>query len=163
MPVRQCKRPASCNSFRLLIFLLIYLNLLYMFRTTNSPIFRCTFLNNDVSSQQDSTIFVYWYFYWSIESALHVSGEKLSHLQEHFLEQRCEQPTKCNNFRLLIFLLIYFNLLYILHLKVEMDFYLYLFTGLQQYRCILPGFNIKVKVLLKMGEFVARNMWSRFK
>ena len=47
-----------------------------------------------------------------LESALHVSGDKLSHFQEHFLEQRCEQPARCNNFRLLIFLLIYLNMLH---------------------------------------------------
>ena len=39
----QCKQPTRCNNFRLLIFLLIYLNLLYMFQATNSPIFRSTF------------------------------------------------------------------------------------------------------------------------
>jgi len=34
---------------------------------------------NDVSNQQDATYSVYW----SFKSALHVSGDKLSHLQEH--------------------------------------------------------------------------------
>jgi len=42
-PKQRCKQPTRCNNFRLLIFLLIYLNLLYMFRVTNSPIFRSTF------------------------------------------------------------------------------------------------------------------------
>ena len=36
---QRCKQPARCNKFRLLIFLLVYLNLLYVFRATNSPIF----------------------------------------------------------------------------------------------------------------------------
>ena len=40
---QRCKQPTRCNKFRLLIFLLIYLNLLHMFRLTNSPIFRSTF------------------------------------------------------------------------------------------------------------------------
>jgi len=39
MFVRRCKQPARCNKFRLLIFL----NQLYMFRATNSPILRSTF------------------------------------------------------------------------------------------------------------------------
>jgi len=40
---QRYKHPTRCNNFRLLIFLLVYLNLLYMFRATNSPIFRSTF------------------------------------------------------------------------------------------------------------------------
>jgi len=40
---RRRKQPTRRNNFRLLIFLLIYLNLRYMFRATNSPIFRSTF------------------------------------------------------------------------------------------------------------------------
>ena len=40
---RRCKQPTRCKKFRLLIFLLIYLNLLYILRATNSPIFRGTF------------------------------------------------------------------------------------------------------------------------
>ena len=40
---QRCKQPSRCNNFRLLIFLLTYLNLLYMFRATISPIFRSTF------------------------------------------------------------------------------------------------------------------------
>jgi len=50
------------------------------------------------------------------ESALHVSGDKLTHLQEHF--------------------------------------WLYI----QLYRCIVQKLYIQWKVLLKMGEFVTRNM-----
>ena len=41
--VQRCKQPTSYNNFRLLIFLLVYLNLLYVFRATNSPIFSSTF------------------------------------------------------------------------------------------------------------------------
>ena len=41
----RCKQPTRCNNFRLLNFLLIYLKLLHMFRATNSPIFRSTFLD----------------------------------------------------------------------------------------------------------------------
>ena len=37
--------------------------------------------NNDVSNQQDATNSVYW----SFKSALHVSGDKLAHPQEHFI------------------------------------------------------------------------------
>jgi len=40
---QRFKQPTRSNSFHLLIFLLVYLNLLYMFRATNSPIFRSTF------------------------------------------------------------------------------------------------------------------------
>jgi len=40
---QRCKQPTRCNNFRLLIFILIYFNLLYMFRTTNAPIFWSTF------------------------------------------------------------------------------------------------------------------------
>jgi len=40
--------------------------------------------NNDVSNQQIATIFFYWSFIDLFESALHVSGDKLAHLQEHF-------------------------------------------------------------------------------
>jgi len=40
---QRCKQPTRCNNFRLLIFLLIYVNLLHMFRVTDSPIFRSTF------------------------------------------------------------------------------------------------------------------------
>jgi len=40
----RCKQPTRCNNFRLLIFLLIYLNLFHTLRATNSPIFRSTFL-----------------------------------------------------------------------------------------------------------------------
>jgi len=36
---QRCKQPTRCNKFRLLIFL----NQLYMFRATNSPIFRIAF------------------------------------------------------------------------------------------------------------------------
>ena len=38
-----CKQPTRCNKFHLLIFLLVFLNQLYMFRATNSPTFRSTF------------------------------------------------------------------------------------------------------------------------
>jgi len=55
------------------------------------------------------------------ESALHVSGNKLAHLQEHFS--------------------LYIQLLYNAPIKLY----------------------IQSKVLLKMGELVARNMQSRFK
>jgi len=37
--LQRCKQPKSCNKFRLLIFL----NQLYMFRATNSPILRSNF------------------------------------------------------------------------------------------------------------------------
>ena len=40
---QRCKQPTRCNDCRLLIILLIYLNLLYMLRATNSPIFWSTF------------------------------------------------------------------------------------------------------------------------
>jgi len=40
---QRWKQPTRCNNFRLLIFLLTYLNLLYMFRVKNSPIFRRSF------------------------------------------------------------------------------------------------------------------------
>jgi len=40
---QRCKQPIRCNNFRLLIFLLIKMNLFYMFRATNSPIFRSIF------------------------------------------------------------------------------------------------------------------------
>jgi len=39
IPLQLCKQRTRCNKFRLLVFL----NQLYMFRTTNSPIFRSTF------------------------------------------------------------------------------------------------------------------------
>ena len=39
---RWHKQPTRCNNFRLLVFLLIYLNLLYMFQATNLPIFMST-------------------------------------------------------------------------------------------------------------------------
>jgi len=42
-PKQRCTQPTRCNDFRLLIFLFIYLNLLHMFRATNSPIFSSTF------------------------------------------------------------------------------------------------------------------------
>jgi hypothetical protein len=40
--VQRCKQPTRYNIFHLLIFLLIYLNLLCMFPATNSPIIRST-------------------------------------------------------------------------------------------------------------------------
>ena len=40
---QRWKQQTRCKNFRLLIFLLIYSNLLYMFRATNSPILRSTF------------------------------------------------------------------------------------------------------------------------
>jgi len=37
-------------------------------------------LDNDVSNQQDATIFVYWSFIDLLEFALHVSADKLARL-----------------------------------------------------------------------------------
>jgi len=164
--------------FHLLIFLLTYLNLLYMFRATNSPVFRSTFWIFQVlvfhrsiricsacfgrqTRPSSGVLFdfsTYWSFYWSIwicsacfgrqtrpssgalfyfstywffidlyEFTLHVSGDKLARLQEHFWL-----------FHVLIFLLMYLNLLYMFRAKA-----VYMYSQ---------------KVLLKMGEFVARNM-----
>jgi len=48
-------------------------------------------------------------------------------------------------------------------LFIELQFHLNLVTGRQQYRCIVPTLYIQSRVLLKMGEFVARNMEGRFK
>ena len=49
----RCKQPTRCNNFHLLIFLLIYLNLLYMFRATNSPIFRNTLVQRtDIAAER---------------------------------------------------------------------------------------------------------------
>ena len=64
------------------------------------------------------------------ESALHVSGDKIAHHQEHFR----------------LYIQVWYNA-----------------PILQQYRCIVPNVYIQSKVLLMMGEFVARNMQSRFK
>ena len=54
-----------------------FLSRLYMFRATNSPIFRSIF----------HCIYSFWYKapILLFKSALHVSGDKLAHPQEHFL------------------------------------------------------------------------------
>ena len=74
------------------------------------------------------------------------------------LEQRCKQPTRCNSFRLLILLLIYLNLLYMFRATNSPIFR-------SAFDCIYNFWysTMQSKVLLKMGEFVARNMYSRFK
>jgi hypothetical protein len=41
---------------------------------------------------------------------------------------------------------------------MELQFRLNLVTGWQQYQCIVPKLYIQSKVILKMGEFVARNI-----
>jgi hypothetical protein len=43
-------------------------------------------------------------------------------------------------------------------IKKQKMFHLNLVTGRQQYRCIVPKLCIESKVLLNMGEFVARNI-----
>ena len=58
------------------------------------------------------------------EPAVHVSGNKLTHFQEHF--RLYTALVQC--------------------------------TNRQQYRCIVAKLCIQLKVFLKVGEFVARNM-----
>ena len=101
--------------------------------------------------------------------------------------QRCKQPTRCNNFRSFIFLLIYFDMLCMFRatnspiFRSTFDciysfgtmhryccrpvtrFHLKLVAGRQQYRCIVPKLYIQSKVPLKIGEFVARSTKSRSK
>ena len=81
------------------------------------------FLYNDVSNQQDATSLSFINFF---KSALHVSGDKLAHPQEHFLilytdfrtmHRYCFRPVHCTK------------------------------------SCVWSQ-----KVLLRMGELVARNM-----
>ena len=91
------------------------------------------------------------------ESTLHVSGDKFAHLQEHFW----------------LYIQLWYNASILLPTsdkvemvtsdKVEMERHLNLVTGRQQYWCVVPKLHIQSKVFLKMGEFVAWNMHSRFK
>jgi len=72
------------------------------------------------------------------QSALHVSGDKLAHPQEHFLTVYTAFGTIhrycCRPVTILV-------------------------TGRHRYRCIVPKLYIQSKVLQKMDEFVAGNMW----
>jgi len=67
------------------------------------------------------------------ESALYVSGDKLPHLQEQFL----------------LYIKLWYNAPTLLPTVDKVE---------QQYRCIVPNLYMESKMLLKMGEFVARNM-----
>ena len=78
---------------------------------------------NDVNNQQDATIFS---FINLLKSALHVSGDKFTHPQEHFLTIYTAFGTK--------------------HLSAAVSVHC-------TKSCIYSQ-----KVLLRMGEFVARNM-----
>ena len=99
------KQPTRCNNFHLLILLLIYLNLLYMFRVTNSPIFRSTF----------DCMYSFWY------NALILlpTGDKVE--MEMISSISTLSPVGSN------------------------------------IRTLYQKLYIQSKVLLKMGEFVARN------
>jgi len=112
--------------------------------TPYTQILMQTHINFRCKQQQDATIFAYWSFFDLFESAVHVSGDKLAHLQEHFFD--------C----------IYSFLYNAPILLPTGDNFA---TGRQQYRCIVPKLYIRTvkKVLLKMGEFVVRNMKSWFK
>jgi len=79
------------------------------------------------------------------------------------LDQRCKQPTRCNKFRLLIFL----NQLYMFRATnspiLRNTFWLYTAFGTKHRYCCRPvhcnqSCIYSQKVLLKMEEFVARNM-----
>ena len=104
----RCKQPIRCNNFRLLIFLLIYLNLLYIFRATNSPIFRSTF----------------WLYVqrWYNAPILLPTGEKVEMELHEVPSQPCHRSAAIS------------------------------------VHCMYQRCTYSEKVLLKMGEFVARNM-----
>jgi len=77
------------------------------------------------------------------ESALHVLGDKFAYLQEHFW----------------LYIQLWYNApILLLTDEVEMELHLNLVTGRQQYWCIVTKLYIQSKVLLKMGQFVTRNM-----
>ena len=75
----------------------------------------------------------------------------------HSFIQRCKHPTRCNKFRLLIFI----NQLYMFRATnspiLRSTFWLYI-QLLVQCADIATGRPAAVSVLLRMGEFVARNM-----
>ena len=92
---------------------------------------------DDVSNQQDATTFSFINLFINFfKSPLHVSMGKFAHPQEHFLN------------------------VYTAFGSIHRHFCqpVPLGTGRQQCRCIVPKAVIQSKILLRTGEFVARNL-----
>ena len=105
-------------------FLNSKIHCLFLFKTRSNNNYYMFISHNDVSNQQDATTFSFIDLFFKL--ALHVSGEKFAHHQEHFM-------TLCTAF------------------------------GTMYRHCCRPVHCTKSciysqKVLLRIGEFVARNM-----